>query len=258
MDLWKPVGGVFTAVPAELADSWSGLWITLCAMSVLLIGTLVARIAWKRGKGWHVPQHAMTVGGAVTLAYMVGLAILTWGRLSTLGTMPLNEVGDFLAGAFGPVAFLWVVLGFLQQGHELKESLEQQSVMARAALHQTEMLTLERERLLSAVFSLETGRRVTIIDDRLASHGFEVRNEGNLALQAKLVFHPPINDMREKELGDFPQGHIARDYIEFPLIVGPAEGRCSLEYIDAIGGKRAESFSYLVEHDRIHFVKVFR
>jgi hypothetical protein len=33
--------------------------------------------------------------------------------------MKPNEFGDFLAGVFSPVAFLWLVLGFIQQGHEL-------------------------------------------------------------------------------------------------------------------------------------------
>jgi hypothetical protein len=35
-----------------------------------------------------------------------------------------NEFGDFLAGIFGPLVLLWVVMGFLQQGSELKYSRE--------------------------------------------------------------------------------------------------------------------------------------
>ena len=42
-------------------------------------------------------------------------------KLHNLETMPLNEVGDFLAGVFGPLAILWLVLGFLQQGKELRQ-----------------------------------------------------------------------------------------------------------------------------------------
>jgi hypothetical protein len=43
--------------------------------------------------------------------------------------MTLNEVGDFLAGAFGALAFFWLVLGYFMQNSELKlnrKSLEQQ------------------------------------------------------------------------------------------------------------------------------------
>lgn len=40
-----------------------------------------------------------------------------------LGLRP-NEVGDFLAGVFGPLAFLWLVFGYYQQGEELKHSVK--------------------------------------------------------------------------------------------------------------------------------------
>ena len=38
--------------------------------------------------------------------------------------MPLNEWGDFLAGASSPVAFLWLVFGYMQQGEELRENTQ--------------------------------------------------------------------------------------------------------------------------------------
>lgn len=39
-------------------------------------------------------------------------------------TLDLNAKGDFLAGVFAPVAFLWLVLGYFQQGKELKLNTE--------------------------------------------------------------------------------------------------------------------------------------
>lgn len=36
--------------------------------------------------------------------------------------MALNELGDFLAGAFSPLAFLFLYLGYKQQGKELKQN----------------------------------------------------------------------------------------------------------------------------------------
>lgn len=38
--------------------------------------------------------------------------------------LKLNEKGDFLAGIFSPLAFLWLVYGYLQQGKELKQNNE--------------------------------------------------------------------------------------------------------------------------------------
>lgn len=34
--------------------------------------------------------------------------------------MPLNEVGDFLAGSFSPLAFAWLAYGYWMQNKELK------------------------------------------------------------------------------------------------------------------------------------------
>lgn len=41
----------------------------------------------------------------------------------------LNELGDFLAGIVAPIAFLWLILGYIQQGKQLEQNtkaLEQQ------------------------------------------------------------------------------------------------------------------------------------
>jgi hypothetical protein len=75
--------------------------------------------------------------------------------------MEPNAWGDWAAGTFAPLAFLWLVLGYFQQGEELresaralhlqekalqlqvqelKESVEQQTVMARASATQAELL----------------------------------------------------------------------------------------------------------------------
>ena len=45
-------------------------------------------------------------------------------RLHLLKTMDLNESGDFLAGVFGPLALLWLILGFFQQGLELRQNTQ--------------------------------------------------------------------------------------------------------------------------------------
>jgi hypothetical protein len=38
--------------------------------------------------------------------------------------MKPEEFATFLSGVFAPLAFLWLVLGFRQQGDELKNSAE--------------------------------------------------------------------------------------------------------------------------------------
>lgn len=58
----------------------------------------------------------------LTSIYVGGVFLLAGARAEELNKLPLNELGDFLAGAFGPAAFFWLVLGYRQQGIELKAS----------------------------------------------------------------------------------------------------------------------------------------
>ena len=41
---------------------------------------------------------------------------------STFATIPLDQMGDFLGGAFGPLAFLWLVIGFFIQQNEIMQN----------------------------------------------------------------------------------------------------------------------------------------
>lgn len=70
----------------------------------------------------------MKLGLALTVAYIIVIAIfipiLSPDALDKVSGMGLNEWGDFLAGVFGPVAFLWLILGYGQQGEELKQNTE--------------------------------------------------------------------------------------------------------------------------------------
>ncbi|ELY4715252.1 hypothetical protein SM084_003035 [Cronobacter sakazakii] len=74
-----------------------------------------------------------------------------------------NEFGDFLAGAFSPVAFLWLVLGYIQQQKELQQNtlaLELQAQELKNSVEQyKEMVSVAREQLLSDRESFETSKR---------------------------------------------------------------------------------------------------
>lgn len=62
------------------------------------------------------------IGGYVTALYIGLLICVVAVRHDDFLGLKLNELGDFMAGAFGPVAFGWLVLGYIQQGKELKVS----------------------------------------------------------------------------------------------------------------------------------------
>lgn len=100
----------------------------------------------KNGKTFSLGQ-AGAIATALYLAILLSASLVNWSAFSDLGP---NEWGDFLAGAFGPLALVWLVLGFFQQGRELQNSVtalqlqttelqnsvEQQSAMAQTAREQ--------------------------------------------------------------------------------------------------------------------------
>lgn len=75
------------------------------------------------------PRRAPETGRGLTRVGLVGTAfwlvvvlIFSISVRSGFAGLKPNEVGDFLAGAFAPLAFFWLVLGFFQQGAELRNS----------------------------------------------------------------------------------------------------------------------------------------
>ncbi|EEY90821.1 hypothetical protein HMPREF0017_00591 [Acinetobacter lwoffii SH145] len=73
-------------------------------------------------------QNSLNWGIGITVIW---LAVITsfwiFGGLSS--PTSLNELGDFLAGIFAPIAFFWLILGYVQQGKQLEQNtkaLEQQ------------------------------------------------------------------------------------------------------------------------------------
>lgn len=65
--------------------------------------------------------------------------------------LELNAKGDFLAGVFAPLAFLWLVYGYYQQGKEIKQNTEalksQEKVLEQNVEQQKKLLKAAHEEL---------------------------------------------------------------------------------------------------------------
>jgi hypothetical protein len=107
------------------------------------------------------PIATRTIAGlGLTVLWLTALAGLAYWKSDSLCTLTLNEWGDFLAGAFAPLAFLWLVVGYMQQGEELQHSTDalrlqahelQNSVNQQRELVEVTLLQLESEREASAM-----------------------------------------------------------------------------------------------------------
>lgn len=87
-------------------------------------------------------------GIVVTFIYLAGTVWLRWSYGKPIGIgeifrLDLNELGDFFAGVFAPLAFFWFILAFIQQQKELQQNTEALQAQARefkeSVKHQKEL-----------------------------------------------------------------------------------------------------------------------
>ena len=87
----------------------------------------------------------------MTTIYVFMICALQWGRLNEISRLSLNEFGDFFAGVVGPIAIFWLILGYFQQGHELRNSVDtlklQAKELAASVEQQRELVQVTREQL---------------------------------------------------------------------------------------------------------------
>jgi len=78
------------------------------------------------------------LGAFGTGLWLMGAAGLAWSNNDGLAEMTLNQWGDFFAGVVAPVGFLWLILGYLQQGEEVRSNTETLRLQQQALQRQVE------------------------------------------------------------------------------------------------------------------------
>lgn len=75
--------------------------------------------SWKELNALPLPLRIGFTGTVIWLLF-IALYLTVGGRWGDLWALQLNNLGDFLAGAFAPLAFLWLVIAVLLQKSELE------------------------------------------------------------------------------------------------------------------------------------------
>ncbi|MCZ4089058.1 hypothetical protein [Sinorhizobium psoraleae] len=115
----------------------------------------------------------LAVAGIVTAIYTIAVGyMLGWSRTWTfLTTEPdLNEVGDFLAGVFAPVALAWLVAAVFTQRQELNETRDQFAEAKRVTDEQLKVINKQTALLAlqhnQAVENAQKAYRLSLFDKR--------------------------------------------------------------------------------------------
>ena len=86
----------------------------------------------------------------ITVAWIFFIFYL-WQFSGITKPKDLNSVGDFLAGAFAPLAFFWLVSGYYQQSKGLEQNSEALKIQAEELQRSTEALQLQANELANSV-----------------------------------------------------------------------------------------------------------
>ncbi|MBT8410607.1 MAG: hypothetical protein KJP02_02260 [Octadecabacter sp.] len=115
-----------------------------------------------------------------TVAYLVLIVCLVIGFWDSFKSLEPNAWGDFLAGTFGPLALGWLVLGFFQQGDELRNSvrtLELQAEELRNSVEQQKAMVVVTEKQLDLDIQVRRDQTAAEISKTLPF--FQIRGTGS-------------------------------------------------------------------------------
>lgn len=95
-------------------------------------------------------QKSLVWGIVITVIWLLVIALI-WFFANLQSPVSLNELGDALAGIFAPIAFLWLVLGYVQQGKQLEQNtkaLEQQEKALQLQIDEIRENVKQQKRLV--------------------------------------------------------------------------------------------------------------
>jgi hypothetical protein len=93
-----------------------------------------------------------TVVGLVgTALWLIAMAIYYFSNIEAVHSMKPNEFGDFLAGWLTPPALIWLVIGYFQQGIELRQNTAALSLqvgeLKESVRHQGDLVRVAKQDL---------------------------------------------------------------------------------------------------------------
>ncbi|WP_109356538.1 hypothetical protein [Sphingorhabdus sp. EL138] len=202
------------------------------------------------------------IGFWLTVTYIgavVGFSLWDW---IDVARMKPNEWGDFLAGVFGPLALLWVVLGFLQQGSELKNSrdalLLQAKELKNSVEQQKALVAVSREQVTSEIEALKESRQQAnlkirprlrieysnaMVFGQTVRRYFSIINDGEICVSLRLFVYIENRPFKATNIGELVKEAREQFSIDKPRD-DPDYGMITVHasFVDGLGTVLAQEF----------------
>ena len=188
-------------------------------------------------------RFRIRIGAAVTLVYLLGFGTYAVFMVDVFVAMTPDRFATFLGEVLAPLVFLWLVLGFFQQGQslwlqgeELHQSVEQQREMVTVF---REQLEFEQEKIAA---QLEEARRRAQPDFAFTGGAHATAGDHTIMHFKLLNRGPTCTDLRLH----IEEGHVIsvpyfQTGAEHPIEIQVApthpigERVFRIEYVDALG-----------------------
>jgi hypothetical protein len=184
-------------------------------------------------------------------------------RLSDIKNLSPNNIGDFLAGVFGPLATFWLILGFFQQGIELRQnthalnlqaeelhnSVEQQRNLVEVSRKQMdaelETIRFERDRQVRDARPLFVFHDVNVtLSGGKADYYSSIKNLGNTATNVVFIYEPEIEYSNLAKVFSWIHEQDKRLNWRYKTPQAEYEVKLSISYIDAAGTPGVQAFKF--------------
>lgn len=99
----------------------------------------------------RTPDWRIWLGLGLTTAWLIlGAVRITQDGWGNFGRLPVAELGSFLEGAFAPLAFLWLVIGYFLQQKELEQNTEALKAQAEEIQRTAEQAVIQSEQMVAS------------------------------------------------------------------------------------------------------------
>jgi hypothetical protein len=248
---------------------------SLSAKGVKAVNSEIDKANEKSKLSDDVGKNYLGICGVLfTVVYIIGISYFQWDRLADLSNLELNEFGDFFAGVLGPLAILWLVIGFFQQGtelrnsakaltlqaDELKASVEQQSQLAETAKDQfdlqqkefnatfEELVEAKKPNFVVSYRGIRQSKHEVDQWEMELIHDIDFANIGGTACEVKIFLGYGVFDQGDGPIVIWPQfKEITRAVSLYASDTHGDTIQLDLTYKDAMGKSH---------HDEYHFTRV--
>lgn len=100
-----------------------------------------------QGRDWRIYLGLVVSGVWLLLGFLYIAQTVGWSNFADL---PADQMGSFLEGAFAPLAFLWLVIGYFLQQEELQQNTAALNAQAREIERGAEQAAIQSQKMVES------------------------------------------------------------------------------------------------------------